>query len=369
MNEALMKEEGYGKFLNQSSKYAKEIVEKIPPGEDKLKWIVHYVRDNYSWNGYYSLLARSKAKDFVASGSGTSTEINLFLCAVLLEAGFDASPVLISTRNHGKIYTGYPFQDQFNNSIVLVRQDGNLILTDGTEKHIPYNTIPPMCINGQGLIVDKNGDNFINVTGFNNSRTTINFSLKPDVEEGVVKGGIVYQGTGYDAFHMRKKVENNLDDYKVDLKNNGITDLTDINVEMDETDKFEIRYKGHAEMEMLGNELLITPFLHYPPSENLLKSKTRKYPVDMIYNSQNVYLSQVEIPEGYGIEDLPENYEMEDDLMKLRYSCKVLGNYLVFESEATFKKSLYEPSDYSKLRTHYAKMVDLLNEQVILVKK
>lgn len=369
LNESFLKHESFGKFLNQSGKYAKELVDQIPPGVDKAQWLIENIRERYTWNGQFRRYTESKAKDFAASRQGSSTEINLFLCAALIEAGYDAKPVLISTRNNGKIYTGYPFQDQFNSTVVLITTADGLILTDGTEKHIPYNTIPPLCINGQGLVVDKNGDRFINLSGFNHSKSIINFSLSPSPDSGVLEGHVFLQAFGYDAYYSKKELDEGEENYIASAEENGLHQISKLDLTGISDDKFEIRYEGKADLEKLGEQLLISPFLDAPMAENPLKNKSRKYPIDILYSNQKVYVSQLKIPEGYFPEDLPEPYQMEDGLMKLSYSCKVLGEHLVTQGEATFKKSIYETGEYVKLRAHITKMVELMNRQVILVKK
>lgn len=370
LNDALLKDyDGFGKFLNQSGKEARDILDEMPADADKLKWIVEYVRANYSWNGYYSRMAIEKAKDFASTRSGYSGEINLFLCAMLQEAGFDAKPVLISTRSHGKVRTNYPFQDQFNNVIVMVTTADGLILTDGTEQHIPYNTIPPDCINGEGLIVDKDGGQFVSLVGFNNSQLTVNLIMEPDPAKETITSGVLYQARGYEAYRVRKQIDQDLDYYKQVAEDYGIKGISAFETEAGEDSKFTMRYEGHSELEKLGDNLIISPFLDYPLSENPLKNRERRLPVDLTYSKREVYSSQIKLPEGYQLEDIPASYSVDDGLMKIDYSCQKLGEFIVTSGEVVYKKSVYSNREYARLRAHFMKMVELLNQQLIFVKK
>ena len=63
------------------------------------------------------------AKEFLNTRTGNAANINLFLCSMLNEAGIQASPVLLSTRDHGKILKDYPFQQFINYVIVLAKID------------------------------------------------------------------------------------------------------------------------------------------------------------------------------------------------------------------------------------------------------
>ncbi len=368
LNETYLKDEDFGKFMKQSGKYAGDIIEKIPASEDKVQWIVEYVRENYSWDGIFRRKTIQKAKEFADSRTGNSAEINLFLCAALNEAGIDARPVLISTRNHGKIHSNYPFADQFNSVVVLVNTSDGLILTDGTEEYLPYNTIPPLCINGQGLVVNDDKGNFVNLTGYTNSQTSLNLSMTPNPDNGRIEGGVLFQAQGYEAYRVRKMIDTDLDEYKENSEKYGITGIKDFETSNSDGDKFTMRYVGHGELEQLGENIVIAPFLNWPESENPLKSRERKYPVDMTYSSRHIFTSQIKIPEGYALEDIPGAYSVDDGLVKLNYSCKILGDHIVTSGEVFFKKSVYSNREYAKLRAHYIQMVELFNQELILVK-
>ncbi len=373
LNEDFLKNEYFGKFLNQSGKYAREVVEKVPAGPDQLRGLIEFVRANYTWDGHFRKFTDLKAKEFAERRKGNSAEINLFLCAVLNEAGYEASPVLISTRDHGQLHTNYPFTDQFNNVILLVKSNEGMILTDGTEQYIPYNTIPPLCINGQGLVVDKDSEQFVNLTGYNQSQITLNLSMAPDPVNEKMDAGILCQAQGYEAYRLRKLLDQDIEEYKANTEKYGITGIRDFETSPGEESKVSMRYSGNGELNKLGENIVIAPFLNWTAIQNLdenpLKNRERKLPVDMVYPTRTIFTSQIKLPEGYVLEDIPSPYSNDDDLVKIDYSCKILGDHVVTQGEAVFKKSVYSAREYLRLRGYMIKMVELFNTELILVKK
>jgi hypothetical protein len=122
--EDLMRAEEFGKYLRQSEKNAEKAVAGIKFTETgdlaKVREIINNVKTSYKWDGYSSIYASKVPKDFAAQKTGNSTDINLFLIAMLRAAGFDADPVLSSTRANGRISTQYPFLHYFNYVLALV---------------------------------------------------------------------------------------------------------------------------------------------------------------------------------------------------------------------------------------------------------
>ncbi len=122
------------------------------PEKVKSRVIIEYVKANFTWDGNYSKYASQSAKDFFSTKTGNSADINLFLVALLNNAGIVTDPMILSIRDHGKVKTDYPF-DHFTNYVVALVYTNSAFMADGTQKLLPYNKIPPKCMNEQGLIV------------------------------------------------------------------------------------------------------------------------------------------------------------------------------------------------------------------------
>ena len=159
LNKSLLKSKKFGKYIKNSSKISKKILENdISIGgltdKEKSKKILKYVKDNFTWNGYNSKYSSKTAKEFFKTKIGNSADINLFLIAMLNRAEINAKPVILSTRNHGKIKSSYPF-DHFTNYVVAKIYIESPFMADATSSVLAYNRLPIRCINGIGLVVDE----------------------------------------------------------------------------------------------------------------------------------------------------------------------------------------------------------------------
>jgi hypothetical protein len=66
--------------------------------------VYNYVKNNFTWNGYYSKYACDGLKKILDSRTGTSGEINLLLINFLQSFKVNTSPLLVAERDFGKVY-------------------------------------------------------------------------------------------------------------------------------------------------------------------------------------------------------------------------------------------------------------------------
>ena len=108
----------------------------------KMTAIHNYVRQNLAWDGVNSIWTTDGVKHVWEVKKGNSAEINLILVNLLIDAGLKASPILVSTRSHGRVNTLNADVRQFNTVMALVRIDDNIYVLDATDKETPSHMIP-----------------------------------------------------------------------------------------------------------------------------------------------------------------------------------------------------------------------------------
>ena len=160
----LVNDEGFGEVM-ESTKALKELYNSIKmkmlEEDDEVKVLTEYVRDNFEWNEYYSFISSKTQKEILKEKKGNSAGLNLMLVALLREAGYDANPLVISTRRHGITQRIYPILKQFNHVIVCVEQgeEEKPLLLDVVDKDYGYNVLPFMDLNGRGFGLAKSDPN------------------------------------------------------------------------------------------------------------------------------------------------------------------------------------------------------------------
>jgi hypothetical protein len=374
LNEALLKYEKFGKYQKTCARSAKKILETefSLSGKTNLEKsieIIEYVKNNFTWNGHSSKYASQSSKDFLATKSGNSADINLFLLAMLNTAGINASPVILSTRDHGKINGDYPF-DQFTNYVIALVNTSAPFLSDATEDLLPFNKLPNRCFNEKGLLVVKNADS---------QWITLENSI-PSIQKNVItidlddeanaEFKLSIQSTEYEAYALRKKYNDDTLAIKEFYEKN-IGTISKVNtLSYDNISRpYSISLEGVSETEKLNNLIVIKPFLNLALSKNSLTQRVRKYPVDLVYATSEIFEVSISIPDDYEVKNIPEGYSFDNDLVDIQLDYTVTDNLLKIVGNYQFKKSIYEASEYSKIKYYFDQIVKNFNPQVILEKK
>ena len=87
--------------------------------------------------------------------TGNTIEVNFILISMLRKAGFDANPVVLTTRS--KPINLFPSRTAFNYVICGIETDNNVILLDATDKNSKIDVLPTRALNYIGRIIRENG--------------------------------------------------------------------------------------------------------------------------------------------------------------------------------------------------------------------
>src|SRR5262249_3229924 len=120
---SLMKDQDFGEQLSKNIPKTADLdaeVKKLTDPYQKMTTIFRYVRSNMKWNGYSNIWALKGVKTAWKEKEGTSGEINLILINLLKDEGLTASPVLVSTHEHGIINVLNPGTEEFDKVMAYV---------------------------------------------------------------------------------------------------------------------------------------------------------------------------------------------------------------------------------------------------------
>lgn len=365
------KHENFGKYIKKSEKLASGVldldalIEK--PENDKFNDILNFVKQNYSWNKIDGKYASKSANDFLKDKYGNSADINLFTIGLLNAAGIDAYPVLISTRDHGKIKGTHPFSHLFNYVLILSNIDGKNIITDATQIYYSNYRIPPRCINDYGLIIDREQENWVNLQF--KSPSYLQTDLSIIIGESDINAKIQATATEYYASYFRSNYGKDIEKIVKNLKedNENPIDSTIVVKNQDNIDlPYILKYDLSTAKELINDKIYISPFLNFPISNNPLNQKTRTYPIDMTYPTQKLYNSTIQIPKGFKVDYLPENVKIGNELFELEYTLTNTDNEIKVSFNYYFKNSVYEANDYDKIKFYFKEIIKKGNEKIVL---
>lgn len=376
MTREMLDNEYFGKYIKSCKKKAKEIIDTLnirtKPALEKAKIIDRFVKSNFSWNGINDQFAQKSVKEFTVSKTGSCAEINLFLLSMLNDAGIESYPVILSTRNHGKIKYDYPFSHFFNYAIVIANIDSSLVLLDATEPLAKFSEIPSRCINEKGLIIQKNKVEWVNLKSASVSKADYNFRVKINAANDSVRATCNLTTTNYEAINYRDRYASSLNKLTTELvgKNAAKTDtLTVVNMQSVES-PFSINFERKYRTEMVDGKMIVSPFCYMAITENPLKQPGRSYPVDLTYKRAHRFTSVIEIPKGYKIMKTPEKVFINNGMIKIVYDTEMISEDVIKVSGIyEFKKDVYETEEYANLKGFFNKIVDKFNDKLILTKK
>jgi len=117
--------------------------------------------------------------------------------------------------------------------------------------------------------------------------------------------------------------------------------------------------------------IYFNPMLEEGYKENPFKAADRKYPVEMPYGFDETYILNMEIPEGYVIDEIPKSTKVtfNEDEGFFEYLVAADANVIQFRCRMQLKKANFKPEDYATLRDFFAFAVKKQSEQIVFKKK
>ncbi|MEJ0033649.1 MAG: transglutaminase domain-containing protein [Bacteroidota bacterium] len=343
--------------------------------EEKVARIFDYVRYNVNWDENYRMYPTQQPRKTVDTKKGTSADINILLASMIEKTGIPVFPVLLSTRNHGFVRETAPLSTQFNYVICAVQLKDKVALLDATTRMLPFGVIPERCLNGQGFVVTPEGWNWIPLKAAVKSRTTQSIDMKLS-ESGEVDAKLTVDKTGYHSAKARNQyISKGEGDYvkefasplMINVSKTEFANVNDVNQPFKETYHFTAGERAS----IAGGIIYFNPFVIGRPGENPFKSADRIYPVDFGNTYEEFYMAKIAIPDGYTVEELPQNkvFALPENAGRYTYNVVQNGNILNLTSILAVNRPLFTQNDYPHLREFFNLVIAKQAEQIVLKKK
>jgi hypothetical protein len=253
--------------------------------------------------------------------------------------------------------------------------DNKSLLIDATERLLPVHIIPERCLNGTGLVVDKEAFRWVNLESKFKTKTvtSADLVLSPEAELSCL---LKLDVNGYAALSKRKGyLVKGEADYLKDLignhawerKKSEFKNAIEIQNNFIEVHEFAL----NENITTAGDIVYLEPFVINGIKTNPFKSETRKYPVDFGSPEEQMYIFKLTIPENYVIDEAPQSkiFMLPGNAAKYIYNVSVNKNIVTITSIFSINKSLFVQSEYPDLREFYNQVVAKQAEQVVLKKK
>jgi len=376
----IYEEKRFGRFDKKNASIASmadKVLEGVDEPERKLRLLHEYVRDRMTWDETYRIFTDVSVEKAFENREGNSAEINLLLLCMLRKAGIPAHPVLVSTQSNGQAIKAYPLLNQFNSLIVWAKVGEKEYFLDATRPYLGMDMLPMTFLNMEGWILDPENPRWGKLqTQVSQNRKVY---AKMDVtEEGEISGHVKDELTGYLALKLRgiynaKGREAFISEH-LPIRYEGLS-LSNIKITTPEDGNAFFVIEAdfvHSDHQLASPDLqYVLPFQGFGLSDNPLMAEQRIYPLDFLYPEQALITLVVNLPEGWEIEERPENvaFTIPDRTAIFRFSGSKLGGMLQIQSQYQRLSPYYEAAEYEALRQIFTKINNRHTSPIVLKKQ
>lgn len=380
LDKALLGYDNFGGMLRADGR-VKEIVAGIkassPDTLAQIRASLDFIYKNIAWNGNSSLYASDSHKKILEAKTGNTADINLLLVAILKELKLIAGPVILSTRAHGRLLESYVLEKKFNYVIAGVYIGEKVMLLDATSPLCPMGILPERCLNGQGRWLLNNTNNewiSLKATAKNRIGQSGNVTINAD---GSTTAEFALSYVGYAGIKERQALAKDGEQkYKESLSkkfpNWSIKEVKfDGKDDLNEAFVCTIKADISEGVSVLNDKIYLSPSFGLGFSKNPFVSESRKFPIDFATIQEDFQTININLPEGYELEEKPKSERVNLPENSGYLSFQVLaseGNKLLVMNKLSVQKTLFFAEEYDTIK-HFFELAVQKNAQKIVLKK
>lgn len=223
-------------------------------------------------------------------------------------------------------------------------------------------------------LIHKPGENnWIDLSrlGKNLIRSVVNARLQPD---GTLTGTRKAKYIGQHAASFRRRYHAAKDtaefvskletDENIRVQRFHTTQVDDFSAQVTETVAFEKQATVNDDF------IYINPMIFLHVSKCPFIQTERQLPLEMPYPEQLFQVTQITIPDGYAIDELPEsmNVVTEDKQGYCRYNIQQQGNQVMLTYSFAYNKLLHLATDYPAVKSFW-ELIAKKNNEILVLKK
>ena len=346
---------------------------------EKSMAIFKYVRNNFKRNEKTYSFSRIDVKKTFNTHEGSSGDINALLTAMLLKAGVNAAPIIMSTTSNISASETFPVLDRINFMACAVYIDSSYILLDASNKNNNFGALPTYCYNGFAWILGDKGKGMnltpdllkdktmygVKIFGFTDSTAKLELTIK----YGMISSPNIRKAWAGDKDKQKEDIQaikNELptdvvfSEPKVDNLNNPDTNLV-------------IRLTCELSFDKKADNLYLNANMIKMFAKNPFKETKRKLPIEFPYQTEYAYFMTVVLPENMEPDSTYAPILINYDQDAINYK-KLIGYYpsihsLSVNTNLNIKTTFYGIDYYPSLREFFQKMIDADNQALVIKKK
>ncbi len=375
---ALNEDEDFGLQLTRPIKDMDGIIKQslqIINNTERIKFLFNTIRSKMNCTDDEAIFTNQGITNAWEKKSGNIAEINMLLIQVLNKAGIKAMPILLSTRNNGLVNKFYYSERQFNTLMAYVPLENSWLVLDATDKLSNYRLTPESVVNTSGFIIDGEEGKWIDILD-EKHKYQIVVALQGIIDDkGLMKGDCSINCMDYARKQRVDAYIKNKDNFKQEyfIKPYPAISVENVIVKNDDADSLPFSQKVIFSLPLSnsGEYRYFNTNMFNDFEKNPFIEDERAADIDFGMMQEYVIYCNFTIPDGYVFETLPENISMLMPDKSIQYTriMNTSDNVLNIKINIDFKTSFYPAGNYPDFHEFYKKLLNSLNEQVVIKKK
>lgn len=342
------------------------------PVAERVEALRQLLLSQYKWDGSYNIWGASKRqirndKDHELN-MGT---LDFIMLAMLRDAGIPSHPMVMSRRSKGRLPI-YPSSRYFNAMAIRIdTSDSTCLYLDPTAEGYPVGVLPPDMLVNHALVIYPDRAVSVNLSHSAEGRTLA--SVKAQISaDGLLQGNatMAYRQESAGAFrqaYLQAKdsaqfAQRRVTDDEVEITSYTLTDAHN-NAEQVRED-----FTFTRQLQIAADRIYLNPFL-FVDMASPFTAESRHLPIEWPYAASTRCAINIDIPEGYVIEELPHSKTAKfDENMYVRVNIADRGTSLMITVNTQRQNTLIPAEQYNEVRSYYADIEAAMQEMVVLKK-
>ncbi len=377
MGEYLLGESGFGNKVKEPISGTDKLldsVKQLPSTAEKIHKIYNAVRNRFPGTEAQSMSVEDLG-DAWKEQSASVAEINLLLINLLTKAKITCYPLLVSTREHGKVDKSFPSVAQLNGLVAIAMLDSTrFYVLDASIDHQSPDCPPLNILNREALLLRKGKIDWFLI---NDERPLYKQSINIFSEinkDGLMEGSASAQHYNYAKAELADsaKQKKEADDEFTHTKIEGLKIISSEKTLTEaEDDPLYENITFSYEPQQTNEFFFYNPnFLLHLPS-NPFKAETRKTDIDFGCNQEMMATMSIAIPAGFEVDNLPKNVALmtADSSFFYKRTFSKEGQNIQITTIYRTGKSYFLPEEYEGIRDFFKQMDVYIKEEIVLIKK
>ena len=376
IDKQLMGDEDFGGRLKKSSPLKDEIVAAgIPAIADKKErfaTVWKLLKSKVRWNGDYAFWGKSASK-VLKEGTGSNADINFLLINMLQDAGIEAVPVLMRTRNNGTLPLSHASLKYLTTFVIGVQLDNNtMAFFDSSAEDGYLNVLPSKLLVNRARILKKGAEgDWVNLQTVANSRevSSIVATLSQD---GTLTGKVDNMLADEAAAALRRKWREAKDSVELIHKMQEGDGIEIQSYQLEGRHDFSASMKEHLtftkKCDAAGDLIYLNPLVLTPISKSPFDAAERTLPMEFPYKQSEMISVVINLPEGYAVEETPKPLVLKFEGITARVISSVNGNTISTQYKLNIDKTFFPTTDYQSMKEFFDHLTECC-KGIITIKK